>query len=179
MVTSNGQVQTNEEAQIYVRDLNLFVTVHLLVDSPSVLSLCKLCEEHYYTCEWASDQKAHLTKNGKRIPCKMENFVPIVLPGLSSSSSASSSSTSFPQDSSSTSPSPASLGRDKRGISKPVRSPKTTDQKKGRKHSHDSDSERPTKVTSRKHSTYTHFPTGIPTNGSMVKNHISLRTGFG
>ena len=36
-------------------------------------------------------QKPHLIKNGIRIICNTENFVPIVVPGLSSSSSGSSS----------------------------------------------------------------------------------------
>ena len=36
-------------------------------------------------------KKPHLIKNGIRIPCNTENFVPIVVPGLSSSSSGSSS----------------------------------------------------------------------------------------
>ena len=39
-------------------------------------------------------KKPHLIKNGIRIPCNTENFVPIVVPGLSSSSSGSDSSTS-------------------------------------------------------------------------------------
>ena len=30
VVTANGEVQTNEEAQVYVHDLDLFVTVQLL-----------------------------------------------------------------------------------------------------------------------------------------------------
>ena len=38
-----------------------------------------------------SMSKPHLIKNGIRIICNTENFVPIVVPGLSSSSSASSS----------------------------------------------------------------------------------------
>ena len=107
VVTANGKVQTSEEAQVYVHDLELFATVQILDDTPAVLSLGKLCEEHGCTYEWASGQKPHLTKNGKRILCKTANFAPVVVPGLSSSSSSSSSSTSFPQDSSSTSPSPA------------------------------------------------------------------------
>ena len=41
-------------------------------------------------------QKPHLIKNGIRIICNTENFVPIVVPGLSSSSSASSSSLRTP-----------------------------------------------------------------------------------
>ena len=112
VVTADGEVQTNEEAQVYVHDLDLFVTVQIPNDTPAVLSLGKLCEEHGYFNEWVSGQKPHLTKNGKRILCKTQNFVPVVVPGMSSSSSASSSSTSFPQDSSSTFPSPVKFRSD-------------------------------------------------------------------
>ena len=110
VVTANGEVKTNEEVQVYVHDLNLFVTVQLLKDMLA-LSSGKLCEEHGYTCEWSSGQKPHPTKDGRTFPCKTENFVPVVVPGLSSSSSASSSSTSLAQDSSSSS-NPANLRSD-------------------------------------------------------------------
>ena len=49
MVLASGEVQTNEEAQENVYDLDLFVTVQLLEDTLAVLSLGKLCEEHGYT----------------------------------------------------------------------------------------------------------------------------------
>ena len=62
VVTANGEVQTNEEAQVYVHDLDLLVTVQILDDTPAVLSLGKLCEEHGYTYEWASGQKPHLNR---------------------------------------------------------------------------------------------------------------------
>ena len=100
-------MQTNEEAQVNVYDLDLFVAVQVLEDTPAVLSLGKLCEEHGYTYERASSEKPHLTKQGKKILCKTENVVPLVVPGLSSNSGTSSSSTSPPQDSPSTSSSPA------------------------------------------------------------------------
>ena len=54
----------------------------------SVLSLGKLCDENGYSCEWINGQKPHLIKNGIRIQCNTENFVPIVVPGLSASSSS-------------------------------------------------------------------------------------------
>ena len=101
VVSANGEVQTNEEAQVYVHDLHLFVAVQLLEDTPAVLSFGKLCEEHGYTYEWTSGQKPHLTKDGKNILCKTENHVPLVVPGLSLNTSTSSSSTSPTQDSSS------------------------------------------------------------------------------
>ena len=42
VVAANGEVQTNEEATVYVKELDLFVTVKLLEDTPAVLSLGKI-----------------------------------------------------------------------------------------------------------------------------------------
>ena len=42
METASGEVQTTEEAQEHVYDLDLFVTVQFLEDTPAVLSLGKL-----------------------------------------------------------------------------------------------------------------------------------------
>ena len=68
----------------------------VLENTPAVLTLGKLCDENGYSYEWINGQKTHLIKNGIRIQCNTENFVPIVIPGLSSSSSSSShSSTSM------------------------------------------------------------------------------------
>ena len=50
-MTANGEVQTNEEAQVYVDDLGLFVTVQLIEDAPAVLSLGILCEDQGYSNE--------------------------------------------------------------------------------------------------------------------------------
>ena len=44
--TANGEVQTNEEATVYVNDLDLLVTVQILEDTPAVPSPGKLCEDH-------------------------------------------------------------------------------------------------------------------------------------
>ena len=49
VVTANGEVQTNEEAQVKVYDMDLFVTVQLLEDTLAVPTLGKLCEEHGYS----------------------------------------------------------------------------------------------------------------------------------
>ena len=93
-MTANGEVQTREEATGYVKELDLFVTVLLLEETPAVLSLGKLCEDHGYTYHWTSGQKPHLTKNGKRIDCNISNYVSFVVPGLSTSSSTTSTPTS-------------------------------------------------------------------------------------
>ena len=55
-------LQKNEEATVYVRELGLFVPVKLLNDTQAVLSLEKLCEDHGYSHEWTSGQKPHLIK---------------------------------------------------------------------------------------------------------------------
>ena len=104
VLTANGEVHTNEEAQVFVYDLDLFVTVPILDDTLALLSFGKLCEEHGYTYEWASGQKPRLIKEGKTLVCKTDNFVPLVVPGLSTSSGSNSSSTSTSQDLSTTSP---------------------------------------------------------------------------
>ena len=57
MLMANGEVRTYEEAQVYVDDLDLFVTVQLLEKTPAVLSLGKLFEDHGYSCEWVSGHK--------------------------------------------------------------------------------------------------------------------------
>ena len=63
----------------------------LLEETPAVLSLGKLCEDHGYTYHRNSGQKPHLTEHGKRINCNIANYEPFVIPGLSTSSSTSSS----------------------------------------------------------------------------------------
>ena len=69
VMTANGEVQTRDEATVYVKELDLLVKVMLLEETPAVLSLGKLCEDHGYTYHWTSGQKPHLTKKGKRIDC--------------------------------------------------------------------------------------------------------------
>ena len=73
---------------MYVRELDIFLTKKVLENTPAVLSLGKLCDENGYSYEWIDGQKPHLIDNGIRIQCNTENFVPIVVPGLSSSSSS-------------------------------------------------------------------------------------------
>ena len=92
--TANGEVQTREEATVSVKELELFVTVKLLEDTPAFLSDGKLFENQGYSYHWTSGQKPQLIKNGRRIECNTANFVPIVVPGLSTGSSSSATRTS-------------------------------------------------------------------------------------
>ena len=68
----------------------MFLTMQVLENTPAVLSLGKLCDENGYSCDWINGQKPHLIYNGIRTQCNKENFVPIVVAGLSTSSSSSS-----------------------------------------------------------------------------------------
>ena len=100
VMTANGVVQTREEATVYVKQLDLFVKVMLLEETPTVLSLEKLCEDHGFSYHWISGQKPHLIKNSKRIDCNISNYVPFVFPGLSASSSSTTPSPTAPSSSS-------------------------------------------------------------------------------
>ena len=110
VITANGEVQTHEETTVYVKELDIFLILKVLDNTPAVLSQGKLCDENGYSYEWINGQKPHLNKDGIRIICNTENFVPIVVPGLSSSSSGSSSTlrTSMKQKSHSSSSFPSS-----------------------------------------------------------------------
>ena len=100
VMTANGEVQTREEATVYVKQLDLFVKVMFLEETPAVLSLGNLCEGHGYTHHRTSSQKPHLIRNGKRIDCNISNKVPIVVPGFSPNSSSTTPSPTSPSSSS-------------------------------------------------------------------------------
>ena len=60
VITANGEVQTHEEATVYVKELDIFLTLKVLVNTPAVLSLGKLCDENGYSYEWINSQKTLL-----------------------------------------------------------------------------------------------------------------------
>ena len=60
VITANGEVQTHEEATVHVKELEIFLTVKVLGNTPAVLSLGKLCDENGYSYEWINGQEPHL-----------------------------------------------------------------------------------------------------------------------
>ena len=46
VITASGEVQTHEEAQVYVKELDIFLTMKVLEHTSAVLSLGKLCDEN-------------------------------------------------------------------------------------------------------------------------------------
>ena len=49
VITANGEVQAHEEATVYVKELDIFLTMKVLDNTPAVLSLGKLCDENGYS----------------------------------------------------------------------------------------------------------------------------------
>ena len=62
VITVNGEVQTHDEATVYVKELDFFLTMKVLENTPAVLSLGKLFDENGYSYEWINGQKPHLIK---------------------------------------------------------------------------------------------------------------------
>ena len=160
VVTTSGEVQTNEKAQIYVHDLDLFDTVHLLEDTIAVL------KEHGYTHQWDNGQKQHLFKDGNKILCKTENYVPLMVTGLISNSSTDSTSTSLPQD---YSVHPAKFQRNEEaagncsdgfheGLEEITDSLEDAEVTTPANPSHDADLKRPMQDAPKKHNIETHLP---------------------
>ena len=100
VMTANGEVQTREEATVYVKELDLCVTVMLLEETPAVLSLGKLCENHGCTYHWASGQNHISSENGKRIDLQYIQQCTICGSGLSASSFSTTPSPTSPSSSS-------------------------------------------------------------------------------
>ena len=62
VISANGEVQTHEEATVYVKELDIFLTMKVLENTPAVLSLGKVCDENGFSYEWRNGQKPHLIK---------------------------------------------------------------------------------------------------------------------
>ena len=56
VITANGEVQTHEEATVYVKELDIFLIRKVLENTSAVLSLGKLCDENGFSYEWINGQ---------------------------------------------------------------------------------------------------------------------------
>ena len=61
VITANGEVQTHEGATVYVQELDIFLTMKVLENTPAVLSLGKLCDENGHSYEWITMVKNHIS----------------------------------------------------------------------------------------------------------------------
>ena len=104
VMTANGEVQTREKATENVKELDLSVTVMLLEETPTVLSLGKYCGDHRVYVPLDQRSKYHISP---KMACELIAIYQAlchsyVIPGLSTSSSTTptpASSTSSSQDS--------------------------------------------------------------------------------
>ena len=64
VITAKGEVQTHEEATVCVKELDIFLTMKVLENTPAVLSLGKLCDENGYSYEWINGQNHTSLKTG-------------------------------------------------------------------------------------------------------------------
>ena len=62
VITANGKVKTHEEAIVYVKELDIFLTMKVLENTAAVLSLGELCDAHGCSYEWINGQKTPLIK---------------------------------------------------------------------------------------------------------------------
>ena len=62
VITANGEVQTHEEATVYVKALGIFLTVKVLENTPAVLSLGKLCHENGLRVDQRSKTTSHVKR---------------------------------------------------------------------------------------------------------------------
>ena len=67
VMTATGEVRGNKEATVYVKQLYLFVKVMLLEETPAVLSLWKLCEDHGFSYHRTSGQNHISPKMGRKL----------------------------------------------------------------------------------------------------------------
>ena len=69
VITANGEVQTHEEATVNVKELEKFLTMKVLDNTPAVLSLGKLRDENGYSYEWINGQKttSHLKRDSDNL----------------------------------------------------------------------------------------------------------------
>ena len=69
VITANGEVQTHEETTVYVKELDIFLTMKVLENTPAVLSLGKLCDENGYSYEWINRSKttSHLKRESDTV----------------------------------------------------------------------------------------------------------------
>ena len=62
--TANGEVQMHEEAIVHDKELDVFLSMKALENTPAVLSNGKLCDENGHSYEWINSQNSHLLKKG-------------------------------------------------------------------------------------------------------------------
>ena len=77
-VTANGTTHTTEEARVNVCDIDMFVQVQFLKESPAVRSVHRV-KKTITRMNGIQGSHPHLIKNWKNIDCTTDNFFPLVV----------------------------------------------------------------------------------------------------
>ena len=67
--TANGTVEVTREADVYINELDTYVYIKLVEDSPAVLSVGRFCNVISYSNGWNTREHPQLTKDGVIIEC--------------------------------------------------------------------------------------------------------------
>ena len=78
ITTANGKGESTEETTVYVNDLEVFVAIVPLENSPAVLSPGLFCTDLRCSCEWKKGESPSLMKDENVTRCKSENHVPLL-----------------------------------------------------------------------------------------------------
>ena len=60
--TANGTVVSDTQAKVYIKESGAHLWIHLVKDSPSVLSLGKLCTELGHSYSWTTRETPRISK---------------------------------------------------------------------------------------------------------------------
>ena len=72
---ASGIVVSDTQTKVYIEGLGAYQWLHLMKDSPSVLSLGRLCNELGYSFWWPTGDAPRLSKVKEVLECSIENFL--------------------------------------------------------------------------------------------------------
>ena len=73
---ANGIVRSTKAAKAHIQELGMYLYVKFVEDSPSVLSLGRLCDGLGYLYTWLPGRNSPITERYRTITCCTDNFVP-------------------------------------------------------------------------------------------------------
>ena len=76
--SANGTITVEEEAQIHVPALNIWIWAQLVEDCPAVLSLGTLCGKQGWNYEWKNGDHPTMSKGPTSITLTPHHDVPMI-----------------------------------------------------------------------------------------------------
>lgn len=85
--SANGIVTARQTAQIFIKELGIWVRAYILSNTPSLISLGKLCKDHGFKYVWDGVKQPFLQERhtGKRVHLQVTSDVPVVAPAQQAS----------------------------------------------------------------------------------------------